>query len=308
MKILLALGGNALLQRGQAPDAQTQVQNAQHAAKTIRKIAKDHQIVLCHGNGPQVGFLSLIANTYKDVPPYPLDILVAQTQGMVGYMLQQALYNEGFTNVVTLLTQVAVDPEDPAFLTPTKPIGPVYDKETALNLAKEKGWEIAPDGKFYRRVVASPEPKEIVEFKAALSLIDAGYLVIFCGGGGIPVVKDEKTKHLVGKEAVVDKDRAAAVAAIELNMDLFIILSDVDAVYVDWGKTTQRAIKTISPQQLNEMNFAQGSMGPKIEAACEFVRATGKTAVIGDLFQGDSLINGTSGTTIKNGINNITYY
>ncbi|MBF8263903.1 MAG: Carbamate kinase [Parachlamydiales bacterium] len=308
MKVLMALGGNALLQRGQPLDAEIQMKNVSHAAKILKGIAKKHQIVLCHGNGPQVGLLSLISNAYKDVTPYPLDVLVAETQGMIGYMLQNALFNEGITNVVTLLTQVKVDPNDPAFLTPTKPVGPVYDKETALKLAHEKGWEIAPDGKYYRRVVASPLPKDIVEFKAAQKLIDAGYLVIFCGGGGIPVAEDEKTGFLVGREAVIDKDRASALAAIELKMDMFIILTDVDAIYVDWGTKNQKAIQAISPAELKKMDFARGSMGPKVEAACDFVVKTGKTAIIGDLFQGEGLLNGTSGTMVKNDVKGIIYY
>lgn len=308
MKVLMALGGNALLQRGQPLEAEIQMKNVIHAAKILKGIAKHHQVVLCHGNGPQVGLLSLISNSYKDVNPYPLDVLVAETQGMIGYMLQNALYNEGLTNVVTLVTTVKVDTKDPAFNTPTKPIGPVYDKETALKLAHEKGWEIAPDGKYYRRVVASPIPKEIIEFKAAQKLIDAGYLVIFCGGGGIPVAEDEKSGFLVGKEAVIDKDRASSLGAQELKMDMFIILTDVDAIYVEWGTKNQKAIKAISPSELKKMDFARGSMGPKVEAACDFVMKTGKTAVIGDLFQGDALLNGTSGTMVRNDVKGIIYY
>ena len=308
MKVLMALGGNALLQRGQPQEADIQMKNVIHAAKIIKMISKHHQIVLCHGNGPQVGLLALMSNVYKDVSPYPLDVLVAETQGMIGYMLQNALYNEGITNVVTLLTQVKVDTKDPAFATPTKPIGPVYDKETAMKLAMEKGWEVAPDGKYYRRVVPSPSPKEIVEFKAAQKLIEAGYMVIFCGGGGIPVAEDEKSGFLVGKEAVIDKDRAASLGAVQLNMDMFVILTDVDAIYVDWGTKNQKGIKAISPVELKKMDFARGSMGPKVEAACNFVLKTNKTAVIGDLFQGDALFNGTSGTMVKNDVKGIIYY
>ena len=308
MKILMALGGNALLQRGQPLEAEIQMKNVLHAAKIIKMISKHHQIVLCHGNGPQVGLLSLMSNSYKDVAPYPLDVLGAETQGMIGYMLSNALYNEGITNAVTLITRSKVNRKDPAFATPTKPVGPVYDKETAMKLALEKGWEVAPDGKYYRRVVASPSPKEIIEFKAAQKLIDAGYLVIFCGGGGIPVGEDEKTGFLVGEEAVIDKDRAASLAAVELKMDMFIILTDVDAIYVDWGTKDQKAIKAISPVELKKMDFARGSMGPKVEAACDFVLKTNKTAVIGELFQGEALFNGTSGTMVKNDVKGIIYY
>jgi len=308
MKVLMALGGNALLQRGQPLEAEIQAKNIMHAAKIIKAISRHHQVVLCHGNGPQVGLLSLMSNAYKDVTPYPLEVLVAETQGMIGYMMQNALYNEGIEKVVTLVTQVKVDANDPAFTTPTKPIGPVYDKETALKLAHEKGWEIAPDGKYYRRIVASPDPKDIVEFNAAETLIAAGFLVIFCGGGGIPVAEDEKTGFLVGREAVIDKDRASAVAAMKLKMDMFIILTDVDAIYVNWGTKNQKAIKAISPVELRKMDFAKGSMGPKVEAACNFVLKTNKTAVIGDLFQGDALFNGNSGTLVKNDVKETIYY
>ena len=167
---------------------------------------------------------------------------------------------------------------------------------------------MAPDGKYYRRVVPSPSPKEIVEFKAAQKLIEAGYMVIFCGGGGIPVAEDEKSGFLVGKEAVIDKDRAASLGAVQLNMDMFVILTDVDAIYVDWGTKNQKGIKAISPVELKKMDFARGSMGPKVEAACNFVLKTNKTAVIGDLFQGDALFNGTSGTMVKNDVKGIIYY
>ena len=308
MKILMALGGNALLQRGQPQEASVQMQNIERASKLIAGIAKHHHVVLCHGNGPQVGLLSLMYHAYKDVTPYPLDVLVAETQGMIGYMLQHALHNEGVEKVVTLVTQIEVDPNDPAFATPTKPIGPVYDKETALKMAHDKGWEIAPDGKFYRRVVASPHPKNVVELQAALALIDAGYFIIFCGGGGIPVIEDKKTGRLVGTEAVIDKDRAASLVAVELNMDLFMILTDVDAIYVNWGTKDQKAIKEISPTELKKLDFARGSMGPKVEAACNFVFKTNKTAKIGDLFKGDALLNGSSGTTIRNDVTKTIYY
>ncbi len=306
MKILLALGGNALIQRGETLEQSTQTKNIAQAAKVIKQLSKEHQIVICHGNGPQVGLLSLMAHAFTEIPPYTLDVLVAESQGMIGYMLQNALMNEGLSSTVTLLTQVVVDKQDPAFKTPTKPIGPVYDKERAFKLAEERGWDVAPDGKYYRRVVPSPAPKEIVEIGAAKHLIDTNHLVILCGGGGIPVLREGH--HLKGVEAVIDKDRASALAAEELNIDLFIILTDVEAVYVDWGTDQERAIRSINPKALLSMEFAKGSMWPKVQAAAEFVEKTGKKALIGNLFQGDSLLNERSGTLITKSAKTITYY
>lgn len=306
MKILLALGGNALIQRGESLEEATQIKNIKQASKVIRGLSKEHQLVICHGNGPQVGLLSLMSHAYKEVPPYSLDTLVAESQGMIGYMLQNGLSNEGITNAVTLLTQVVVDKNDPAFKTPTKPIGPVYDKERAFQLAKEKGWDVAPDGKYYRRVVPSPAPKKIVELAAAKHLIDAGHLVILCGGGGIPVIKENS--HYTGIEAVIDKDRASSLAAIELDIDLFIILTDVESVFVDWGTPKEKAIKSISPSQLTSMEFAKGSMWPKVQAACEFVEKTGKRAIIGNLMQGLSLLSGKAGTLVTKESKTISYY
>lgn len=306
MKILLALGGNALIQRGESLEEATQLKNVKHASKVIAGLSKENQVVICHGNGPQVGLLALMSHAYKEVPPYALDTLVAESQGMIGYMLQNGLLNEGLTNAVTLLTQVVVDKNDPAFETPTKPIGPIYDKETAFQLAKEKGWDVAPDGKSYRRVVPSPLPKEIVELAAAKHLIDTGHLVILCGGGGIPVVKEGH--HYKGIEAVIDKDRASALAAMQLGIDLFIILTDVESVFVDWGTEHEKGIKAISPHDLSAMDFAKGSMGPKVQAACEFVEKTGKKAIIGNLMQGEAMIHGKSGTLITKEAKTISYY
>lgn len=304
----MALGGNALQQRGQPLEADLQIKNVEHAARVIKRIAKKNQVVLCHGNGPQVGLLALMANAYKEVAPYPLDVLVAETQGMIGYLLQHALYNEGVERVITLLTQIEVSATDPAFTSPSKPIGPVYDKETALKLAQEKGWEVAPDGKHYRRVVASPTPQKIIEFQAAKTLIESGFLVIFCGGGGIPVARNKSTGFLEGKEAVVDKDRVSALAATQLEADLFVILTDVDAIYLNWGTKNQKAIKAIHPDDLRKMDFAKGSMGPKVEAACQFAGETAKNAVVGDLFQGEALLNGSSGTLVSTTVKQTLYY
>jgi len=284
-----------------------QLENVRHAAKTIAKFAEKHQVVICHGNGPQVGLLALLASAYDKVQPYSLDTLVAESQGMIGYMLQLALHNEGIKNAVTLLTAVEVDGDDPAFSSPTKPIGPVYTKEQAMELAKEKNWDIAPDGKYYRRVVASPSPKKILELDAAKGLIKAGSTVIFCGGGGIPVIKEERG-YLQGKEAVIDKDKVSALAALQLDMDLFIILTDVEAIYEHFGTPKQRAIKEISPDALDAMDFASGSMGPKVEAVSRFVKQSNKVAVIGNLAQSEALIDGSGGTRITNSAKQTTYY
>ncbi len=306
MKILIALGGNALIQRGQPLEQEVQIENIKKGAKVIEKMARDNKFVICHGNGPQIGLLSLLANSYEEVKPYTLDVLVAESQGMIGYLLQQALFNEGLESVVTLLTQVIVDENDPSFLSPSKPIGPVYDKKTALQLAKEQNWDVAPDGEYYRRVVPSPLPKEIVEIDAAKDLMHKGYVVIFCGGGGIPVLE---TKHsLIGKEGVIDKDRVSALAAEKLEMDVFLILTDVEAVYKDWNTPKQKMIKEISPIQIRKMDFAKGSMKPKIEAASVFVEQTGKPAAIGSLFEMEAILEGESGTWIKKDTKEITYY
>ena len=306
MKILLALGGNALIQRGESLEEKTQRKNIKQAAKVIKRFTKEHQVVICHGNGPQVGLLSLMSHPYKEIPPYSLDTLVAESQGMIGYMLQNGLANEGLTNSVTLLTQVVVDKNDPAFKTPTKPIGPVYDKETAFQLAKEKGWDVAPDGTYYRRVVPSPSPKEIVELDAAKHLIEAGHLVLLCGGGGIPVVKEGF--HYKRIEEVIDKDRASSLAAIHLGIDLFIILTDVESVFVDWDTPKEKAIKAVSPTELTSMEFAKGSMWPKVQAAGEFVEKTGKHAIIGNLMQGLSLLNGKAETLVTKESKTISFY
>lgn len=308
MKLLVALGGNALIQRGQPLEAEVQMENILGAAKVLQEFSKSHKIALCHGNGPQVGLLSLMSNNYKEVAPYPLDVLVAETQGMIGYMLLNALHNQGVKSAVGIISQVEVEAKDPSFSNPTKPIGPVYDYEASLKIAQEKGWVMAPDEKYYRRVVASPAPQKIVELQAIRELLDLGHLVIFCGGGGIPVAKDQQTGALQGKEAVIDKDLAASLAAVELEMDRFLILTDVDAIYVDWGTENQRAIKEISPEELRKMAFAKGSMGPKVQAACNFAEKTGQGAIIGNLFQGEALLTGASGTLIKSNVTETIYY
>ncbi|MGF1777221.1 carbamate kinase [Vibrio nomapromontoriensis] len=298
--IVVALGGNALLRRGEPLEADVQRHNIEIAVNTISKIAEEYNVVLVHGNGPQVGLLALQGLEYKKVNPYPLDVLGSETQGMIGYMLMQEFKNQmPAVNVTCMLTQMTVDPNDPAFADPTKPIGPVYSKEEACELAEKFNWTVKPDGEFFRRVVPSPQPTGIVEHEAITTLIDQGHLVICTGGGGIPV-KRENGK-LVGVEAVIDKDMSAAYLARQLNADALLILTDADAVYLDWGKPTQHALRSTTPNELAKHQFDAGSMGPKIEASCEFINRGGKVVGIGSLEQGIKILEGTAGTNIVKG-------
>ncbi|MEW7867590.1 carbamate kinase [Aeromonas diversa] len=295
--VVVALGGNALLRRGEPLEADIQRKNIATAAKTIARIAEDHNVVLVHGNGPQVGLLALQNSAYTKVSPYPLDVLGAESQGMIGYMLIQELKNlMPSRNVTALLTQVQVDHQDPAFTNPTKFIGPVYEESEARHLATEKGWVVKADGKFFRRVVPSPLPQRIVEGDAIESLIAQGHLVICTGGGGIPVTWDGE--RLNGIEAVIDKDMSAAYLAKQIKADALLILTDADAVYLDWGKPTQRPLRTTTPAALAEVPFDAGSMGPKIDASCEFVKATGGMVGIGSLEDGVAILKGEAGTNI----------
>jgi carbamate kinase len=300
MRLVIALGGNALLQRGQPMTDTQQRENVRIAAVQISKVATGNELVIAHGNGPQVGLLALQSAAYREVSPYPLDVLGAQTEGMIGYMIEQELGNLLPFEVpfATLLTQVEVDPADPAFQHPTKPIGPVYSKEEATLLAQEKGWHIAPDGDKFRRVVASPRPQRIFEIRPVKWLLEKGTIVICAGGGGIPTCYGENRK-LSGVEAVIDKDLCSALLAQELDADLLIIATDVNAAYLDWGKPTQKAIAETHPDELDKLGFAAGSMGPKVQAACEFARKTGKDAVIGALPDIVAITERTAGTRIS---------
>jgi carbamate kinase len=299
MRILVALGGNALLRRGEAMTAENQRKNVRVAAEALAPLGSEHQLIISHGNGPQVGLLALQSAAYEQVAPYPLDVLGAQTEGMIGYMIEQELGNilpfeQPFA---TILSMVEVDPEDPAFQNPTKPIGPVYTEEEARRLMEEEGWTMKPDGDGFRRVVASPMPKRIFQIRPVKWLLEKGCIVICAGGGGIPTMYAPGRK-LQGVEAVVDKDRASALLARELEADLFIMATDADAVYLDWGRPTQRAIRRASPEALAEQGFAEGSMGPKVEAALEFVERTGKTAAIGALADLVRMSRGEAGTIV----------
>ncbi len=301
MLIVTALGGNALLKRGEPMSAENQRRNVRIAAESLAPVAREHDLVVGHGNGPQVGLLALQGAAYDKVETYPLDVLGAETEGMIGYMIEQELGNllPFERPFATLLTMVEVDPQDPAFQNPTKFIGPVYDKADAERLAAEKGWVVKPDGPHWRRVVASPEPKRVFELRPIQWLLEHHTIVIAAGGGGIPAAYEPGTpRKLAGIECVIDKDLATELLARELKADLYVMLTDADAVYADWGKPTQRAIRRAAPDALSAMSFAAGSMGPKVEAACRFARATGKRAAIGELSQLNRILSGEAGTTV----------
>ena len=302
MRMVIALGGNALLRRGQPMTAENQRANIRAASERIASIAEGNEIVVAHGNGPQVGLLALQAAAYVDVPAYPLDVLGAQTEAMIGYVIEQELGNllPPEQPLATILTMVEVDRDDPAFSHPTKPIGPAYPRDHAVVLAADAGWSIAPDGDGFRRVVASPKPTRIFEIQPIRQLLEQGTIVICAGGGGIPTVFDEHG-NLRGVEAVVDKDATSAMLAEELDADLLVIATDVDAVYLDWGTPQQRKLERTTPDELETLGLAEGSMGPKVEAAARFVRATGKRAVIGSLDELPDLVHGHAGTVVEIG-------
>jgi carbamate kinase len=299
MLVVIALGGNALIKRGQPPEVEVQRQNIKLAAKAIAEIAREHQIVITHGNGPQVGLLALQSEAYKEVKPYPLDVLDAETEGAIGYLIEQELCNQlPEKHIVTLLTQIEVDPRDRAFACPTKPIGAVYSETKAKQLAQERGWSVAPDGNVYRRVVPSPEPQRILELPTIRLLVKVGALVVCAGGGGIPVVVTP-AGSIRGVEAVIDKDLATALLATELQADALLLLTDVDAVYANWDNPEAKPISLTTPQQLRNYSFAPGSMQPKVEAACRFVEATGNMAGIGKLEDAAVILFGEKGTIIR---------
>jgi carbamate kinase len=295
-RVVVALGGNALLRRGEPAEAETQRRHVAEAASALAALAHEHELVLTHGNGPQVGLLALEADAYKAVSPYPLDILGAESQGMIGYLLVQALRGESGREVAAVLTQVVVARDDPAFLRPSKPIGPVYDEATARQLAGERGWTVAPDGAHFRRVVASPEPREIVELETIRTLLANGVVVICAGGGGIPVVSEGGS--LRGVEAVIDKDLTAALLAEQVDAERLVMLTDVPYVERHWGTARAHRIEVAAPDELRTLTFAAGSMAPKVEAACRFVERTGGEASIGALSDLAAVANGTAGTRI----------
>jgi carbamate kinase len=299
MLIVLALGGNALLRRGEALDADIQRRNLFEAvAKAVAPIAREHQVVITHGNGPQIGLLALQAAACAGARPYPLDVLGAESEGMIGYMIEQELANAlPGREIATLLTQVEVDPADPAFAAPSKPIGPIYREADALELAREKSRTFMPDGNGYRRTVPSPMPRRIREINVIKLLVRAGVLVICAGGGGIPVAAT-RNGGFAGVEAVVDKDFCAALLAEEISADALLLLTDVAAVWTKWPQSKGQPIGRTTPGELRSFTFAAGTMGPKVEAACRFVERTGRFAAIGALDQAVAMLDGNAGTLV----------
>jgi carbamate kinase len=299
MRVVVALGGNALLQRNERPDAVIQRRHVRQAAAALAPLAADNQLVLCHGNGPQVGMLALESEADTSLSrPYPLDVLVAQTQGMIGYWLVQELGNAGVAQpTLCVVSQTVVDPADPAFGKPTKFVGASYDESQAQALAASQGWTIAADGPRWRRVVASPKPLGLVEIETVRSLAEAGVLVVCGGGGGVPVIRSSGGE-LTGVEAVVDKDLTAAELAITLKADRLLVLTDVPAIIRGFGTPDAQPIQTIDTDALSAMTFPAGSMGPKVEACIRFVRASGQPAAIGALTDAAGILAGRAGTTI----------
>ena len=314
MRIVVALGGNALLKRGEPMTAQNQSANIRLAAEQLAKVKPKNELIISHGNGPQVGLLALQHAAYyaqdNKIEPYPLDVLVSQTVGMIGYMLQQELTNLlPATPTQTLVTQVIVDEHDPAFSKPSKPIGQVYTQAEAEKLAAEKGWTVMPDGQYYRRAVPSPKPQDVTGINAVKALLAQDHIVICGGGGGVPCVKNAQGQ-LTGVEAVVDKDLATAVIANQLDADLFIIATDVNAACVNFQKEGERKIAKANPAALEALSaeFAAGSMGPKVQAVINFVKATGKDAAIGSLSDIEDIVAGKAGTRVSLSANEVVFY
>ncbi|HVP95042.1 MAG TPA: carbamate kinase [Methanoregulaceae archaeon] len=314
MRIVVALGGNALLRRGQPLTAEVQRRNIRTAVAALAPAAKDHQLILTHGNGPQIGLLASEQAAYQDnlrnagarePALYPFDILGAETEGMIGYVIEQELGNllEGTPPLATILTMVDVDPMDPAFKNPTKFIGPGYGKEEAVRIGKSTGWTFKQDNDAWRRVVPSPKPRCIREIRPIEWLLEKGTLVICTGGGGIPVTHNPGRKTVSGVEAVIDKDLASGLLAQDLSADRFIMVTDVPGVYLNFGTPSARLLEATTPGELRKYrhHFPAGSMGPKVAAACEFVKKTGREAVIGSLEDLSLIFTGQAGTVIRPG-------
>jgi carbamate kinase len=302
MRLVIAIGGNALLERGQKPDAETQRANAVRAVEALAALADEHEVVITHGNGPQVGMLALesAADLSLDLP-YPLDVLGAQTQGMIGYWLLQALQNAlPGRQVAGVVNQTLVSAADPAFANPTKFVGAVYDESSAQRMAAERGWSVAQDGKYWRRVVPSPAPERIVETRVVRLLLGSGAVVVCAGGGGVPVIRNEAGK-LQGVEAVVDKDLATAVLAEALEADALLLLTDVPAVMRGFGTPQAEPISRATPAALRREPFPAGSMGPKVAAVCRFVEVTGDLGAIGALSDATPVLAGKAGTVVTPG-------
>lgn len=296
--VVVALGGNALLRRGDPATAANQQRSAETVAGLLGPVSERARLVVTHGNGPQVGLLALKEDAYGEGDPYPLDVLDAETAGQIGYVIELELDNAiTHQETVTVLTRVLVDADDPAFGVPTKFIGPMYDEPRAHALADARGWAVAPDGPAWRRVVASPEPQEVVQLEAIRRLVDGGFLVVCVGGGGVPVVADGHGGQK-GVEAVVDKDLSSALLAVGLGADVLVLATDVDAVYTGWDTPGRHAVGATTPAWLRGQSFPGGSMGPKVEAVCRFVEAGGGRAAIGRLADLPGLVDGTAGTQV----------
>ena len=302
LRVVVALGGNALLRRGERPDSAIQIEHVAQAAPALAKAATDHDVVFVHGNGPQVGMLALESAADPALErPYPLDVLGAQTQGMIGYWLLQALQNTlPGRQVAAIVNQTLVSAADPAFADPTKFVGPVYDEATAHRLAGERGWQVKPDGDYWRRVVPSPAPERVVETRIIRLLLASGAIVVCAGGGGVPAIRNENG-HLEGVEAVVDKDLATSVLAESLEADALLLLTDVPAVMRGFGTPQAEPILRATPAALRREDFPAGSMGPKVEAVCRFVELTGDLAGIGALSDAELILNGKAGTVVTPG-------
>jgi carbamate kinase len=299
VRIVIALGGNALLQRGQKPDSDVQQHNVSTAVNALAPLAKEHELVVTHGNGPQVGVLALqSASDPRLTTPYPFDVLGAQTQGMIGYWLLQAVQNNlPGRQVAAIINQTLVEAHDPAFGNPTKFVGEVYDEQQAQTLARTRGWTMKPDGEKWRRVVGSPKPQRVVETRLIRLLLESGAIVICAGGGGVPVVRNEHGL-LQGVEAVVDKDLTSSVLAEALDADALLVLTDVPHVSVDFGTPRAEPILRATPATLRRQSFPGGSMGPKVEAVCRFVELTGDMAAIGRLEDAEAILRGEAGTIV----------
>ena len=310
-RVVVALGGNALLKRGEEMTADNQRKNAQTAAQALAPLCEAHDTVITHGNGPQVGMLALQEIVYTDVEEYPLDVLVGETMGMIGYMIEQELGNilPFEHHIATVLTMIEVDPSDPAFADPTKFIGPVYEEEEAKAQAADKGWSVKPDGKYWRRVVPSPQPKRIFQVEPIKWLLDKGATVIAAGGGGIPTMYEPGAdRKLVGVEAVIDKDLASCLLAQNIGADTLVIATDAPAVFLNFGEPDQMGIKRASADALDAFAFPAGSMGPKVAAAQDFVRKTGGTSVICALADIPAAMRGEKGTTVVSKQADIEYH
>ncbi len=299
MRVIVALGGNALLRRGQGMDADAQLDNARAVVRTLADLAREHELIITHGNGPQVGMLALQSAADPALTrPYPFDTLGAQTQGMIGYWMLQALQNAlPGRPVLAMVTQTLVSAVDPAFGDPAKFVGQVYEREEAESLAREYGWTVKPDGRHWRRVVPSPMPQRVVETRLIRKMVREGVVVVCAGGGGIPVVRDEQGR-LAGVEAVIDKDHTASMLAEALDCDAFVILTDMPRVMRDFGTPRQSEIAHTTPYELRAMDFPAGSMGPKVEAVCRFVETTGDMAAIGRLDEIERILAGQAGTIV----------